>query len=422
MAGGVVVFSDFADGRLYRLDPGADGAVPITPAGPWRYADLRPDLARRRFFAVREDHGGDGEADEHDRGRPARRRRADGPRRGPGLRRRAAALAGRHAPRLARVGPPGHAVGRDPPAGRARSSPDGTLGESALAAGGPDESIVQPEWSPDGTLHLISDRSGWWNLYRLVDGPAARAARADGGRVRRSGLDLRSLVVRVPARRRDRGRRPGRAAATASSGSSRAGSIGEVEMPFTELDALRVGADRDRRRGRRAGRSGGRRPLRPGRRWRRPASCAGRARSPSTRRPSRGPSRSSSRRPAAGPPTRSTTRRPTRTSSAPDGEKPPLIVLTHGGPTSNASTALDLGQAAPDQPRDRRRRRRLRREHRLRPRLPPAARRAVGRRRRRRLRRGGAVPGRARRRRSRPAGDRGRQRGRLHDPRRARLP
>ena len=49
--------------------------------------------------------------------------------------------------------------------------PDGTLGESALAAGGPDESIVQPEWSPDGTLHLISDRSGWWNLYRLVDGP-----------------------------------------------------------------------------------------------------------------------------------------------------------------------------------------------------------------------------------------------------------
>ncbi len=48
---------------------------------------------------------------------------------------------------------------------------DGTLGEPVLAAGGPDESIVQPEWAPDGTLHLVSDRSGWWNLYRLVDGP-----------------------------------------------------------------------------------------------------------------------------------------------------------------------------------------------------------------------------------------------------------
>ena len=36
-------------------------------------------------------------------------------------------------------------------------------------AGGPRESIFQPEWSPDGVLHFVSDRSGWWNLYR-VDG------------------------------------------------------------------------------------------------------------------------------------------------------------------------------------------------------------------------------------------------------------
>ena len=37
-------------------------------------------------------------------------------------------------------------------------------------AGGPDESIFQPEWSPDGTLHFVSDRTGWWNLYRLGRG------------------------------------------------------------------------------------------------------------------------------------------------------------------------------------------------------------------------------------------------------------
>ena len=48
---------------------------------------------------------------------------------------------------------------------------DGTLGEPELAAGGPDESIAQPEWSPDGILHFVSDRTGWWNLYRLLDGP-----------------------------------------------------------------------------------------------------------------------------------------------------------------------------------------------------------------------------------------------------------
>ena len=32
-------------------------------------------------------------------------------------------------------------------------------------AGGSSESIVHPEWSPDGVLHFVSDRTGWWNLY-----------------------------------------------------------------------------------------------------------------------------------------------------------------------------------------------------------------------------------------------------------------
>ena len=30
-------------------------------------------------------------------------------------------------------------------------------------AGGTAESIFQPEWSSDGRLHFISDRTGWWN-------------------------------------------------------------------------------------------------------------------------------------------------------------------------------------------------------------------------------------------------------------------
>ena len=41
---------------------------------------------------------------------------------------------------------------------------------SRRIAGGDGESIMQPEWSPDGVLHFISDRTGWWNLYRYRDG------------------------------------------------------------------------------------------------------------------------------------------------------------------------------------------------------------------------------------------------------------
>src|SRR5262249_17919662 len=44
--------------------------------------------------------------------------------------------------------------------------PDAALGPPELAAGGAEESIFQPEWSPDGTLYFVSDRSGWWNLCR----------------------------------------------------------------------------------------------------------------------------------------------------------------------------------------------------------------------------------------------------------------
>jgi len=46
---------------------------------------------------------------------------------------------------------------------------DGGLGPATLVAGGPQESIFQPEWSPDGILYFVSDRSNWWNLYRLRD-------------------------------------------------------------------------------------------------------------------------------------------------------------------------------------------------------------------------------------------------------------
>jgi dipeptidyl aminopeptidase/acylaminoacyl peptidase len=37
-------------------------------------------------------------------------------------------------------------------------------------AGGPSESIFQPEWAPSGDLIFASDQTGWWNLYRWREG------------------------------------------------------------------------------------------------------------------------------------------------------------------------------------------------------------------------------------------------------------
>src|SRR5438552_16723495 len=47
---------------------------------------------------------------------------------------------------------------------------DGTLAGPVRIAGGSEESVFQPAWSPDGTLHFVSDRTGWWNLYRARRG------------------------------------------------------------------------------------------------------------------------------------------------------------------------------------------------------------------------------------------------------------
>jgi hypothetical protein len=48
--------------------------------------------------------------------------------------------------------------------------PDGTVTSVATVLGGPDESVLQPEWADADTLYAVSDRSGWWNLYRLPAG------------------------------------------------------------------------------------------------------------------------------------------------------------------------------------------------------------------------------------------------------------
>lgn len=51
----------------------------------------------------------------------------------------------------------------------------GPVGEPSLIAGGGEESVAEPRWSPDGVMHFISDRSGWWNLYRWISGRGVEA-------------------------------------------------------------------------------------------------------------------------------------------------------------------------------------------------------------------------------------------------------
>ncbi|MBC7727507.1 MAG: prolyl oligopeptidase family serine peptidase, partial [Microbacteriaceae bacterium] len=52
---------------------------------------------------------------------------------------------------------------------------DGALTLLQTVAGGPGESVAEPQWGDDGALYFLSDRSGWANLYRWTPQP-------DGGR------------------------------------------------------------------------------------------------------------------------------------------------------------------------------------------------------------------------------------------------
>ena len=56
---------------------------------------------------------------------------------------------------------------------------DAQLRGRRLVAGGPEESVFQPSFSPSGQLHFVSDRSGWWNLYADRDGTVEAIAPVD---------------------------------------------------------------------------------------------------------------------------------------------------------------------------------------------------------------------------------------------------
>lgn len=168
-------FSNFADQRLYCLRPAA-APQPITPDAAFRYADCIPDARRGRLIAVREDHTRPGG------GEPVNAL--------VGL-----DLGGENAGQVLASGHDFYASPRLSPDGAhlawlawrhpnmpwdgaelwvAEVAEDGALVDARVVAGGPNESIFQPAWSPDGAptagLYFVSDRTGWWNLYRWRGG------------------------------------------------------------------------------------------------------------------------------------------------------------------------------------------------------------------------------------------------------------
>ena len=170
MSDGVIWFSNFADQRLYRKDAGAEPRA-ITPEADLRYADGIIDRFRNRMICVREDHTVAGSE--------AANTIVSLPLDGAGEQR--LIVSGNDFYSSPRLSPDGSRLAwltwnhpNMPWDGTelwvAEVRHDGSLANASRIAGGVDESIFQPEWSPAGELHFVSDRTGWWNLYRWRDG------------------------------------------------------------------------------------------------------------------------------------------------------------------------------------------------------------------------------------------------------------
>lgn len=169
---GVVVFSNFDDQRLWRQDPGGE-PVPITREvadGGWRFADGRVTHDGRWWLGVRERHDlGPAVADVVNELVLVPLDGSEEPR---------TIVGGRDFYSDARISPDGTQLSYltwslpwMPWDGTelvvADLAPDGTVSDARTVAGRDgEESIWQPTWGPDGSLVFASDRSGWWNLER----------------------------------------------------------------------------------------------------------------------------------------------------------------------------------------------------------------------------------------------------------------
>jgi dipeptidyl aminopeptidase/acylaminoacyl peptidase len=180
--GRTVYFSNFADQLVYRLAPG-EAPVPVTKRG-LRFADLVADEKRLRMVGVCEDH--------------------TSKKQGPVNTIAAFSMEGSKFETLVsgndfysspRIDPSGSRIawitwnfpempwdGSELWVGEI--SDEGAVVNRKRVAGGTEVSVIMPEWSPEGVLHFISDRSGFWNIYRLEGAKVERVVSlgADMGR------------------------------------------------------------------------------------------------------------------------------------------------------------------------------------------------------------------------------------------------
>jgi dipeptidyl aminopeptidase/acylaminoacyl peptidase len=165
---GTVFFSNFADQRLYRQEINTEPQA-ITSEVPVRYADGIFDCQRQRIICVCEDHS----IVDHEPINTLASVGLEGYSK--------TLVSGNDFYASPRLSPDGSRLawlswnhpnmpwdGTQLWVGELLA--DGSLGNIQQIVGGLNESIFQPEWSSDGKLYFISDRTGWWNLYRWQDG------------------------------------------------------------------------------------------------------------------------------------------------------------------------------------------------------------------------------------------------------------
>ncbi len=204
---GVVWFTDWADQRLYRLEPGARARRAHPRAGPTARRPLRrrrarprrhPDRLRPRAAPRRPRH--------------RRRQRDRDPRRAHAPSEPQVLVTGPDFVAAPRLSPDGATLAWlqwDHPAMPWDAAElvirDLATGEETVVAGGPGESVTEPQWRPDGSLWFLSDRTDWWNLYRWQPGRDIETVVRTRGRHRRARLGVRNVPLRR-ARRRAGGR------------------------------------------------------------------------------------------------------------------------------------------------------------------------------------------------------------------------
>lgn len=169
---GRVYFSNDADRRVYALADGQKHAC-LSPPGSYRFADFAVDTIRQRLICVLEDHTNadaepenklvslDAEVASEIQVLAAGNDFYASPALSPDGK-QLAWLTWNH-PNMPWTGTELWLASLDQ---------NGAVSKSQKIAGGASESIFQPQWSPDGALYFVSDRTGWWNLYRWQDNQA----------------------------------------------------------------------------------------------------------------------------------------------------------------------------------------------------------------------------------------------------------